>query len=67
MSMKRMRGYGGTSFVWNLVMSKLSAPSKRSDIVSDADRVDAAHVVAAERAVVLQSSVGAVIGRVAPF
>ena len=42
MSMKWMRGYGGTRFVWNLVMSALSAPSKRSDAVSDADRVDAA-------------------------
>ena len=50
MSMKWMRGYGGTRFVWNLVTSTLSAPSKRSDAVSDADRVDAAHV--AERAVV---------------
>ena len=45
-----MRGYGGTRFVWNLAMSTLSAPPKRSDAVSDADRVDAAHV--AERAVV---------------
>ena len=25
MSMKRMRGYGGTRFVWNLVVSTLSA------------------------------------------
>ena len=50
MSMKWMRGYGGTRFVWNLVMSTLSTPSERSDAVSDADRVDAAHV--AERAVV---------------
>ena len=31
-------------------MSTLSAPSKRSDAVSDADRVDAAHI--AERVVV---------------
>ena len=33
-SMKWMRGYG-TRFVWNSVMSTLSAPSKRSDAVSD--------------------------------
>merc|ERR1711924_513749 len=33
-SMKWMRGYG-TRFVWNSVMSTLSAPSKRSDTVSD--------------------------------
>ena len=52
MSMKWMwmRGYGGTRLVWNLVMSTLSAPSKRSDAVSDADRVNAAYV--AERVVV---------------
>ena len=37
-----MRGYGGTRFVWNLVMSTLSASSKRSDAVGNADRVDAA-------------------------
>ena len=33
-SMKWMRGYG-TRLVWNSVMSTLSAPSKRSDAVSD--------------------------------
>ena len=33
-SMKWMRGYG-TRLVWNSVMSALSAPSKRSDAVSD--------------------------------
>merc|ERR1711934_1072373 len=33
-SMKWMRGYG-TKFVWNSVTSTLSAPSKRSDAVSD--------------------------------
>merc|ERR1712054_466027 len=32
--MKWIRGYG-TKFVWNSVMSTLSAPSKRSDAVSD--------------------------------
>merc|ERR1719502_2458204 len=32
--MKWMRGYG-TRLVWNSVMSTLSAPSKRSDAVSD--------------------------------
>merc|ERR1719198_288885 len=32
--MKWMRGYG-TRFVWNSVMSTLSAPSKRSDAVGD--------------------------------
>ena len=42
-------------FVWNLVMSALSAPSKRSDAVSDVDRVDAAHV--AESVVVELSAV----------
>ena len=48
--MKWIRGFGGTRFVWNFVMSALSAPSKRSDAVSAADRVDATHV--AERAIV---------------
>ena len=33
-SMKWMRGYG-TRLVWNSVTSTLSAPSKRSDAVSD--------------------------------
>ena len=33
-SMKWMRGYG-TRLVWNSVMSTLSAPSKRSDAVSE--------------------------------
>merc|ERR1711868_110658 len=33
-SMKWMRGYG-TRFVWNSVISTLSAPSKRSDAVKD--------------------------------
>merc|ERR1719164_211455 len=33
-SMKWMRGYG-TRLVWNSVRSTLSAPSKRSDAVSD--------------------------------
>ncbi len=33
-STKWMRGYG-TRLVWNSVMSTLSAPSKRSDAVSD--------------------------------
>ena len=31
--MKWMRGYG-TRFVWNSATSTLSAPSKRSDVVS---------------------------------
>ena len=39
-----MRGYGGTRFVCNLVMSTLSAPSKRNDAVSDAELVDADRV-----------------------
>jgi hypothetical protein len=34
LSMKWMRGYG-TRLVWNSVMSTLSAPSKRSDAVSE--------------------------------
>ncbi|KAJ8530535.1 hypothetical protein ON010_g14376 [Phytophthora cinnamomi] len=34
LSMKWMRGYG-TKFVWNSVTSTFSAPSKRSDAVSD--------------------------------
>ena len=33
-SMKWIRGYG-TKFVWNSVMSTFSAPSKRSEAVSD--------------------------------
>jgi hypothetical protein len=33
-SMKWMRGYG-TRLVWNCVRSTFSAPSKRSDAVSD--------------------------------